>query len=111
MISSIFISVECCIHSLKRIPLSSAAEYTDGIRLFEFDKDLNFKLLDHFAAAGCVEATPAVYNRKVYIASKNGNLYVLGEKNKPINPTRKRIEDSKKHIINGPWELLRKGLR
>jgi len=48
-----------------------------GIFLFEFDADYNFTLLDKKPYT--FEATPIVYNQKVYIASKDGWLYCLGE--------------------------------
>lgn len=48
-----------------------------GIFLFEFDEDYNFTLLDKKPYT--FEATPIVYNQKVYIASKDGWLYCMGE--------------------------------
>lgn len=48
-----------------------------GIFLFDFNSTLHFKLLDRLGAA--FEATPIVYDRKIYIASRNGYLYCLGE--------------------------------
>jgi outer membrane protein assembly factor BamB len=51
----------------------------NGIRLFEFDEAGNFTELDRFGA-GC-EATPVVYEGRLYIASRNGYLYCLGRKN------------------------------
>jgi|TARA_B100000795_G_C22804699_1_gene444064 outer membrane protein assembly factor BamB len=50
-----------------------------GCYLFEFDYDMNFKLLDHIAL-GEVESTPFSYYGKVYIGSRNGFLYCLGRK-------------------------------
>lgn len=47
-----------------------------GIHLFEFDKDLNFKLIAKFEAE--FEATPVVHNGRIYIASRNGYLYCFG---------------------------------
>lgn len=47
-----------------------------GIFLFQYDKNLNFVLLDKFSAE--FEATPVVYNKKIYIASRNGYFYCLG---------------------------------
>ena len=47
-----------------------------GIYLFEFDSNLNFELLDKKPLY--FEATPIVYDQKVYIASKDGWLYCLG---------------------------------
>ncbi|MBN2524278.1 MAG: hypothetical protein JXB24_13485 [Bacteroidales bacterium] len=54
-----------------------AASYA-GIYLFDYDSDLNFKLLSKFPAT--FESTPIVYNGKVYIASRNGYFYCLGKK-------------------------------
>lgn len=48
-----------------------------GIYLFEFDENYNFTLLDKKSYV--FEATPIVYNEKVYIASKDGFLYCFGE--------------------------------
>ena len=48
-----------------------------GLRIYEYDNSLNFKLLDHFQAS--FEATPVCYNGKIYIASRNGYLYCFGD--------------------------------
>jgi len=56
-----------------------AASYA-GIYLFEYDKELKFKMVQHNPELGSVESTPAVHNGKLYLASKNGNLYCLGKK-------------------------------
>lgn len=48
-----------------------------GIRIYEYDKDLNFRLLDHFPAG--FEATPICYRGKIFIASRNGYLYCFGD--------------------------------
>jgi len=48
-----------------------------GIFLFEFDENYDFKLLDK--KSGTFEATPIVYGGKVFIASKDGYLYCLGD--------------------------------
>lgn len=48
-----------------------------GVYLFKFDKDLNFeKRAKH---SGTYEASPVVHNGKIYIASRNGYFYCLGE--------------------------------
>jgi outer membrane protein assembly factor BamB len=48
-----------------------------GLYLFKFDNQLNFtKIAKH---GGTYEATPIVYNRRIYIASRNGYLYCLGD--------------------------------
>ena len=49
-----------------------------GIYLFEFDEDLNFKLLEHKELAS-IEATPVVHNGHIYISCRNGYLYCLGD--------------------------------
>lgn len=49
-----------------------------GIYLFEFNENYEFTLLDKFI--NTFEATPVVYNGKVFIAAKDGYLYCLGEK-------------------------------
>ena len=53
-----------------------AAGY-NGLYVFEHDDSLNFKLLDKFAKE--FEATPFVDDGKIYVASRNGNLYCFGE--------------------------------
>lgn len=53
-----------------------AAGY-EGIFLFGYDERMQFKLLDSKPYE--VEATPFVWNRKIYIASRNGYLYCFGE--------------------------------
>ena len=47
-----------------------------GIFLFEFDDNLDFTLLDK--KSGSFEASPIVYNEKIYIACRDGYLYCLG---------------------------------
>ncbi len=54
-----------------------AATY-DGIYLFEYDSNFNFKLLDHFPAP--FESTPIIYDNKIYVASRDGYLYCFGSK-------------------------------
>ncbi len=49
----------------------------EGLFLFEFNRDLEFTLLDRFAVP--IEATPIAWNRRIYIASRDGYLYCLGE--------------------------------
>ncbi|MCT4639630.1 MAG: PQQ-binding-like beta-propeller repeat protein [Bacteroidales bacterium] len=53
-----------------------AAGY-NGIYLYEFDKDMNFKLLDKYPTG--FESTPVVYNGRIYVASRDGNLYCFGD--------------------------------
>lgn len=48
----------------------------NGFYLFEFDDDMNFKLLDKMEFSA--EATPFVDNGRIFIASRDGNLYCLG---------------------------------
>lgn len=53
-----------------------AAGY-NGLFLFRFDNNLNFtKVTTH---EGSYESTPIVHNRKIYVASRNGYFYCLGE--------------------------------
>lgn len=47
-----------------------------GIFLYKFDKDLNFVRSDEFYTE--FEATPFVYNGKIYVASRDGYFYCLG---------------------------------
>ncbi|MCH2046258.1 MAG: PQQ-binding-like beta-propeller repeat protein [Saprospiraceae bacterium] len=54
----------------------------DGIHLFEYDEQFNFKLLAKVAKT--FEATPFVDDGKIYVASRDGNLYCFGEKPKII---------------------------
>lgn len=50
-----------------------------GIYLFGFDKDYNFTLIEK--KNFFFEATPIVYNGKIYVASKDGWLYCFGDEN------------------------------
>jgi len=50
----------------------------DGLYLFGYNKSNEFTKLDYFP--GSFEASPVVFNRRVYIASRGGYLYCLGEK-------------------------------
>jgi outer membrane protein assembly factor BamB len=52
-----------------------AASYY-GIWLFQFNKENTFALIDRFSTT--FEATPVVWNRKIYIASRDGYLYCFG---------------------------------
>jgi len=47
-----------------------------GISLFVYDEELNFKLIN--SMPGSFESTPIVYNEKIYIASRDGYFYCLG---------------------------------
>lgn len=49
-----------------------------GIYLFQYENGI-FTEIDHFE--GSFESTPIVYEGKVYIASRNGYLYCLGNNN------------------------------
>ncbi len=49
----------------------------NGLFLFEFNQDFEFILLDKFVAP--IEATPIAWNNRIYIASRDGYLYCLGE--------------------------------
>lgn len=50
-----------------------------GLRLFQYDKDGNFKFLDDFLYSA-FESTPVVHDGKLYIGGKTGYLYCLGVK-------------------------------
>jgi outer membrane protein assembly factor BamB len=52
-----------------------AASYY-GIWLFQFNKENTFALIDRFSTT--FEATPVAWNRKIYIASRDGYLYCFG---------------------------------
>ncbi|MCP4437884.1 MAG: hypothetical protein GY810_02990 [Aureispira sp.] len=58
-----------------------AAGY-DGIHLFEHNDSLNFRLLDKLPKN--FEATPFIDNGRIYVASRDGNLYCFGEAPTPI---------------------------
>lgn len=53
------------------------ATYT-GLYLFEYDENCLFTLVDKSHING--EATPIVYDKRVYLASRDGYLYCLGNK-------------------------------
>ncbi len=53
-----------------------AAGY-DGIHLFKMDINLHFSLLSKLVAS--FESTPVVYNKKIYVASRNGYFYCLSD--------------------------------
>jgi outer membrane protein assembly factor BamB len=57
-------------------PRIIAAGY-NGIYIFEYDKNYQFKLIAK--REGGFEATPFVYKGKIYIASRDGHLYCLGK--------------------------------
>lgn len=63
-----------------------ACSYT-GINLFEFNKKGKFILLD-FKQTNSIEATPIVYNHRIFVASRDGFLYCMGDdsivQSKPI---------------------------
>ena len=54
-----------------------AVTYT-GTYLFEYDYNCNFRLIDKSFVSG--EATPIVYDKRMFIASRDGYLYCLGNK-------------------------------
>jgi outer membrane protein assembly factor BamB len=49
-----------------------------GIYLYQYDNDLNFSKLDHRPFT--VEASPILWGKRVYVATREGFLYCLGEK-------------------------------
>lgn len=56
-----------------------AATY-EGLYLFEYNTDKQFRLVEYRPELGAIESTPIVHNRRLYIASRNGLLYCLGDK-------------------------------
>lgn len=58
----------------------------EGFYLFEYDDDLNFKLLDSRLDLWEVEATPVVHNGRVYLASRNGYLHCFGHNPDEVRP-------------------------
>lgn len=48
--------------------------------IFEYDEDLNVKMLD-YKAMNSFEATPIAFDGRLYIASRDGFLYCLGDNN------------------------------
>lgn len=62
-----------------------ACTYT-GMWLFEFDTKGNFKLLDH-KYTNCIESTPVVYNKRIYVACRDGFLYCYGDDSIADPPT------------------------
>ncbi|MDD3095156.1 MAG: PQQ-binding-like beta-propeller repeat protein [Candidatus Neomarinimicrobiota bacterium] len=50
-----------------------------GVLLFRYNPDHSLSLLER-RYIGDVESTPFVYNKRIYIGSKDGYLYCLGEK-------------------------------
>ena len=49
-----------------------------GLYLFEYDSDLNFNLLAK-RLSSAFESTPIVYDRMIYLGSRDGYLYCLGD--------------------------------
>ena len=49
-----------------------------GLYLFSYNNENKFKLIKKFVTT--FESTPIVHNGKIYIASRDGNLYCLGRK-------------------------------
>jgi hypothetical protein len=50
----------------------------NGIYLFGYDRNMNFELLDRLPVP--VESAPVLYGGKLFVASLNGYIYCLGEK-------------------------------
>ena len=50
-----------------------------GLLLFEYSRDYHFTLLDEIDDIQ-IDATPVVWNGKLYVASLDGYLYCFGEK-------------------------------
>ena len=51
-----------------------------GLYLYEYDEDYHFKVLDRIGNIQ-IDATPVVWNGRLYVASLDGYLYCFGEKN------------------------------
>jgi outer membrane protein assembly factor BamB len=49
-----------------------------GLYLFEYDAELNFKLLAKWINSA-FESTPIVFDRKIYIGARDGYLYCFGD--------------------------------
>ncbi len=49
-----------------------------GLYLFEYDAELKFKLLAKWISSA-FESTPIVFDRKIYIGSRDGYLYCFGD--------------------------------
>ena len=49
-----------------------------GLFLFSYDSSLNFTLLEK--RPGVFEASPIVYDKKIFLGAKDGWLYCLGDK-------------------------------
>ncbi len=52
----------------------------NGLYLYEFDKDMNFKKIAT-KPCGSIEATPITHKGQIYVAARDGLLYCLGKKN------------------------------
>ncbi len=48
-----------------------------GVRLYKYDTDYKFELLDQFDAR--FESTPIAFDGKIYLASRDGYLYCFGD--------------------------------
>jgi outer membrane protein assembly factor BamB len=59
----------------------------EGLYLFEYDAQLNFRLLDSRFDLWEVEATPVVHNGRIYLASRNGYLHCFGHNPEEVRPT------------------------
>ena len=56
----------------------------DGMFLFEFDQEYKFRLIKKIDIRG--EATPVIYKNRIYVASRDGFLYSLGQLEKDEKP-------------------------
>jgi outer membrane protein assembly factor BamB len=54
-----------------------------GLRLYRYDAQGNFSLLDKLGPA--FESTPVMHEGRIYIASRNGYLYCLGDAGRPVD--------------------------
>ncbi|WCL79993.1 hypothetical protein PPO43_08375 [Saprospira sp. CCB-QB6] len=78
-----------------------------GFYLFEFDDQMNFKLLDkkEFSA----EATPFVDQGRIFIASRDGNLYCLGRSDAPTKRVNSIYGKTEVNPKNGKLKRYWKG--
>ncbi|MBN2776847.1 MAG: PQQ-binding-like beta-propeller repeat protein [Bacteroidales bacterium] len=51
----------------------------NGLYMFEYDERCNFKLLEKNSKIRG-EATPIIHNKRLYVASRDGNFYCIGKK-------------------------------
>jgi outer membrane protein assembly factor BamB len=72
-----------------------ACTYT-GMYLFECNTKGEFELLDH-KATNAIESTPVAFNKRIYIASRDGYLYCYGDDS--ISEVASIYPDNSKNIL------------